>query len=131
LVAKPKNEASGWMLTIEGVKWVKQNKTKVEGSIGVSADDKRIVQQARSRLRKQLESETAYRTYLKDGNMDNVNLVDFTNLLKCAPDSSVEVLSRKYGKLFRRAVEAEEDKVIAFLESCHQEFLGEYIAGGE
>lgn len=129
LVAKPRNEAGGWKLTVDGVKWVKGNKTKIEKSIGLSKEDKRVVQQARSRLKKQLESEIAFKTYLKDGNVDNVSLVDFTNLLKCAPDSSIEILYRKYRKLFSRAVEAEEEPAISFLESCYQKFLGEYIKG--
>jgi len=112
----------GWRLTTGGARWFADNRHRIEAELGAP----RAALDARQadRFRKYLECQPLFRRFLRTGNIRGCERFELTEMLRCSPDASREVIERKLGSLHSMAVLVGDRQYEAFLECC-QDFFSE------
>ena len=115
-----KGEREGWRLTSEGVRWLKANEKRIAKSL--KQELPAMNPRERGRFLKRIRQEEAFSNYLRDGNFNNVSRYNFSDLLRCPPDASFQVIRKKFEVLQAQAELISDDKVNEFLALCMKNF---------
>ncbi|MFC1678696.1 hypothetical protein ACFL2T_00550 [Elusimicrobiota bacterium] len=109
----------GWRLTALGAEWLKEHSDRFSGALHSP-----IKKQTRTDLRliRKITGQKLFQIFLKQGSCAGCSRYDFTDMLNCSPDAPTEVLRAKFDRLLASATEADEKKILLFLNDCAREF---------
>ncbi|MBI3160628.1 MAG: hypothetical protein HYZ26_13605 [Chloroflexi bacterium] len=112
----------GWKLSPNGVRWLEENRLLIESSLqGVSELPKMSPKEVK-RLKSQFEKDPAYRTFLKEGLINNISRFMFTDMLQCSPDASPQLINEKFQRLLALVELADLKAIAEFLGECKLHF---------
>jgi len=120
----------GWMLTNDGVQWIKVNRPRIEQYLGkhtpvgdrLSSDRK---------LKGLLES-TAFKKFRNYGEQAEISHAEFAESLVCTVNTAVEVLNDRLEQLCSIGEELRQEQVRKYVDFCRKKFaplLGQKIGG--
>jgi len=114
-------EREGWRFTVSGAKWIKDNESRIAKLL---VQEKPGVQKRDAeRFIKRIKSDFAFQQYVKDKGLDNVSRYNFTDMLSCPPDASIEIAKKLFANIRAEAEMVSDKSIIKFLELCQQKFL--------
>lgn len=113
-------ETEGWMLTPEGVTWIRRNEKRIAGTLGTTRPRAPYVDTLRfkNRMREQL----LFRRFLQNQDLEGQNLYNFTDMLNVRADSPNEVIAIKFRTLRSNAELVGDKQILCFLDGCAQAF---------
>ena len=110
-------DIDGWILTPAGAKWVVQHKDRIAGLLKLPT--KHVDRSEIDRVISRIKKEPPFNKYLKGMKVEKH---EFTNMLRCSPDTSPEVVRNRFERLLSTATEAEDEDVLSFLSSLQEMF---------
>jgi hypothetical protein len=113
-------DREGWQLTVEGVKWLKEQKDRIATALQLERPQIKHIE--RGRFLKKIKKEEAFIAFIRDGNLDNVSRYNFTDFLGSPPDASVEMIFKKFVALKAKAELMPDEDLDTFLDLCEQKF---------
>ncbi|MFH1624487.1 MAG: hypothetical protein ABID54_04940 [Pseudomonadota bacterium] len=110
----------GWMLTANGIEWVKANKGRIEEYLGkqVPTGDRLA---ADRKLRELIES-AAFKNFRDRGEQAEISHADFAESLVCTINTTVEVLNDRLEQLYSIAEELKREDVKSYINFCRKRF---------
>jgi hypothetical protein len=120
----------GWMLTVDGVEWVKANRKRIEDYLGKHVPTGDRLPGDR-KLRGLMES-TAFRRFRDRGDQADFSHAEFAESLVCTVNTAAEVLNDRLGQLDSIAKELKREDIKSYVDFCRKRFasiLG--IRGGQ
>lgn len=120
-LVRGRNRRTGWMLTVNGVDYVRQ---RLPGLEALVTGTKKVVALHRDldRYFASLEKEPAYKKFAQSKSCESIEAHEFTDVLRCSLDASRNVLRDRLERLKTRAREANRHHVLEFLMACEQHF---------
>ena len=120
----------GWMLTVNGIEWVKENRKRIEDYLGkhVPTGDRLPA----NRKLKGLTESAAFRRFRDRGEQAEVSHAEFAESLVCTVNTTAEVLNDRLDQLNSIAEELKRDDIKSYVDFCRKRFgslLG--IRGGQ
>src|SRR3972149_7304553 len=120
----------GWILTAEGIKWIKVNKPRIEQYLGEhrSIGDRL----AADRKLKELLKSVAFKKFREYGEEAEISHAEFAESIVCTVNTRAEGLNARLEQLYSVAEELKKEEVKNYVNSCRKKFallLGE--KGGE
>ena len=112
----------GWSLTPAGAAWVKEQEDPLESR---RTGERIVPKPDRDRFRRRLDAvrkSEAYRQFVKDGSLENVNVYAFAELLNSNPAASKNVFQQKFNVLASQAILIDDQEISRFFEACAQKF---------
>lgn len=114
-------ELDGWTITRAGIKWLKANENYLKTYL--KGPKKEANRTEREKFEKRIRDSAAYKKFSEQsGKTDDIKDFEFTEMLRCSPDASAEVMQKKFNALIKRAEDVESNEVIDFLELCGEKF---------
>ncbi len=121
----------GWRLTPSGAEWYLRERDRLEAALHLDTPD--LPQGETDRFLRSVRAESLFRTYVRTGSLEGATRYAFTDMLKCSPDASRELVARKFARLTTVANLVRDADVLCFLEACRSAFaevLEDQHAGG-
>ena len=121
----------GWMLTANGIKWIKENKSRIEEYLGKHKPTGDRLHTDR-KLKEFLRS-VAFRKFMDYGEQAEISHAEFAESIVCTVNTRVEVLNNRLEQLYSIAEELGKNEVKSYVNFCQKKFaslLGT-IMGGE
>ncbi len=120
-LVRGRNKRTGWMLTVNGIDYVRSRLSFLEASISGA---KRIPSRRREpdRYFALLGREPAYKKFVDTGDCKSIEPHEFTQLLKCSLDTSAKFLRDRLERLKARAHATNRDEILRFLAACEEHF---------
>ncbi|CAN5310282.1 hypothetical protein BH20BAC1_BH20BAC1_13540 [soil metagenome] len=115
------SEREGWRFTISGAQWIKQNEERIAKLL--KEEKPGIQKRDAERFIKRIKNDFAFKQFKKDNGIENINRYNFTDLLSCPPDASIEVAIKLFENVRAEAEIVNNKEIIKFLELCQQKFL--------
>ncbi|MEX1247782.1 MAG: hypothetical protein WEA61_04825 [Anaerolineales bacterium] len=112
----------GWLLTSRGLRWLEENKARIEEAISLKEAAIAMSAKEIQRLRTRIMREPAFTVYEKTRSVSAVTSFMFTDLLQCTPDALPELVRLKFDRLMNLAQLAQENYLIDFLKECDSKF---------
>lgn len=108
----------GWMLTLNGVEWVKTNKGRIEEYLGkhVPTGD-RI---AADRKLRELMVSAAFKKFRDGGEQAEISRAEFAESLVCTVNATAEVLSDRLEQLYSIAEELKIEDIKSYINFCRK-----------
>ena len=113
-------ETDGWVLTLEGVIWIRKNEKRIESTLGTTRPRTFFVDMLR--FKKRMREQSLFRRFLENENLEGQNLYSFTDMLNISPDTPKEVIAMKFRTLRSNAELVADQQIISFLDACAQAF---------
>ncbi|HHT9105922.1 MAG TPA: hypothetical protein ACFYD7_08640 [Candidatus Wujingus californicus] len=113
-------ELEGWRFTPEGAEWFKNNESRILKALKLEAPD--MPKLEAEHFIKQLKNDSAFISFTRNGNLDEVSSYMFTDMLACAPDAPKEIIKQKFERLSTSANLANNKEIINFLKACETKF---------
>ena len=120
----------GWILTAEGIKWIKVNKTRIEQYLGKHRPTGDRL--AADRKLKEFLKSVAFKKFREYGEEAEISHAEFAESLVCTVNTRAEVLNARLEQLYSIAEELRKEEVKNYVNFCRKKFaslLGE--KGGE
>lgn len=115
-----KNISTGWRLSENGIKWIKANKSRVEGILlGTKSPQARLVGDRRLKI---LINSKAFNDYLIKGEQATISRADFAESLVCTINTKPEIVSERIEQLYSAADILNQGRVKEYLDSCRKRF---------
>ena len=111
----------GWMLTLAGIRTVKQLHQKEKGG-EVRNRSTRAARQEVERFLNALENHQAYQKYVTNKKAPEVELHELADLLRCPLDSGAAIFKQRLETLMTRSYDAGHDELVEFFSWCKQQF---------
>lgn len=110
----------GWMLTSEGVKWIKLNKLRIEQSLGKHrpTGDRLIT----DRKLKELFRSEAYKKFSNYGERAEVTHAEFAESLICTVNTRAKLLNDRLEQIYSISEKLGHDKVKNYVNFCRKTF---------
>lgn len=126
LAAKTKRNPlpDGWMLTENGVKWLRDNTERLQ-ALGPEP----MVKAHRQKLLKELarvRSHPLFSRFAADGNAFAASIGEIADFLRCRVDASRDVWGSRFEVLRGKATVADQKDVVAFLQACENVYLASH-----
>jgi hypothetical protein len=118
--SKKKESIGGWMLTEEGLEWIKQNKFKIESQLGRNKPTGYRAVSDR-KIRTLINSE-AYKKFLTTQEESDISFAEFAESLTCTVNTSKKDLNNKLDILKSIAHESNREEIKVFLNYCKEKF---------
>lgn len=110
----------GWMLTAEGIKWIKANKPRIEKYLG---KHKPIGDRLPLHRRlKQLVESTAFRKFRDHGEQTEISHSEFAESLICTVNTRAEILNDRLNQFYSIAEELGKQEVKDYVNFCRNRF---------
>src|SRR5262249_45563598 len=77
-------ETEGWVLTLEGVMWIRRNEKRIEGTLGTTRPRTAYIDTLR--FKKRMREQPLFRRFLENQGLEGQNLYNFTDMLNVRPD---------------------------------------------
>jgi hypothetical protein len=116
----------GWILTSEGVKWIKVNKPRIEQYLGKHRPTGDRI--AADRKLKEFLKSTAFKKFIDYGEEAEISHAEFAESLICTVNTRAEVLKARLEQLHSIAEELRKEEVKNYVNFCQRKFsllLGE------
>ena len=113
-------ETEGWILTAEGVTWIRRNEKRVENALGTTRPSTPFVDTLR--FKKRIREQLLFRRFLENQNLEGQNLYTLTDILSISPDTPKEIIAMKFRTLRSNAELVGDQQIIAFLDACARAF---------
>lgn len=110
----------GWMLTTEGVQWIKVNKLRIQQYLGEHAPVGDRLSSDR-RLKELLKS-IAYKKFRDYGGKAEISHADFAESLVCTVNTRPQVLNDRLDLLYSTAEELGREDVKNYVSFCRKKF---------
>ena len=114
-------EREGWRFTASGTKWIKENEQRIARILKQERPE--IPLREAERFIKRIKNDLAFKQYKEDKGLENVNRYNFTDMLSCPPDASIEVSKALFENLRSEAELVKDNEILKFLDLCQQKFL--------
>lgn len=110
----------GWMLTTEGVKWIKVNRQRIELNLGKNkpTGDRLPLH----RRLKQLVESTAFRKFRDYGEQAEILHSEFAESLICTVNTRAEILNDRLDQFYSIAEELGKQEVKDYVNFCRNRF---------
>lgn len=106
----------GWMLTENGIEWLKKNQIKFEALVGsdeVKEHRQKILQQL-----KRVKQHGLYKKFLAEREQFAPSIGDLADLLRCRVDADPSIWQRRFDGVTKKARVAEQSEILKFIERC-------------
>jgi hypothetical protein len=113
-------ELDGWTLTSAGIKWLKSHEQEIRSLL--KEPKKRANKTERDKFEKRIAETAAYGKFSANKNTSDIKDFEFTEMLRCSPDASADIMQKKFDALLRKAQDVESNEISFFLESCAEKF---------
>lgn len=110
----------GWMLTVSGVKWIKENLSRIEQSL-----DKNKIGSKRLHSDRKLEElykSTAFKKFLIESENTEFSHAEFAESLICTINTRSEKLNDRLNQLSSVAEELNKEEVKKYIDFCRKKF---------
>jgi hypothetical protein len=114
------SELEGWRFTPQGVIWIKENEIRITTALKQEVPDLPKVQA--ERFMKQLKSDSCFKYFQENKNIDEVSQYAFTDMLGCTPDAPKDIIKQKFERLLATAELVNDNEILKFLEECKSKF---------
>jgi hypothetical protein len=110
----------GWMLTAEGIKWIKENKPRIEKYLGKHKPigDRLPIH----RRLKQLVGSAAFTKFRDQGEHAEISHSEFAESLVCTVNTRPEVLNDRLDQLYSIAEELGKQEVKNYVNFCRKRY---------
>lgn len=118
---RSKRNIGGWMLTSNGVSWIKENLSRIELVL-----KKRTPTGTRlhsDRKLKALQSSQAFQKFLIDRKSTSITHAEFAESLLCTVNTEVVVLNDRLNQLYSIAEKLDEEVVKSYVTFCREKFI--------
>lgn len=110
----------GWMLTAEGIQWIKINRARIEQYLGTQIPTgNRLI--AERKLNELLGS-VAFRKFRAHGEQAEISHADFAESLVCTINTRAEILKDRLEQLCSIAEELRREEVKNYVNFCRKKF---------
>lgn len=109
----------GWRMTAAGMRWFRQNQARLEDSLKLEHPN--IARREADRFRKQVKQvreSSLFKRFAQTHKIDPKAVYQFTDLLNCSPDASLDVVAGKFRRLHAMAETTSDREVTVFLGAC-------------
>lgn len=115
-----KNPPGGWMLTANGIQWIKANKSRIEQYLGkhIPMGDRLPA----DRKLKELFGTIAFRKFRDHGNQAEISHAEFAESLVCTVNTKAGVLNDRLEQLYSIAEELKKEEVKNYINFCRNKF---------
>lgn len=110
----------GWRLTAEGAKWLRGNCSRIESVLKVKPLT--IPRKDADRFKRQFRDEPLFKEFLKAQKLESSSVYAFTDMLRCSPDASPNVVATKFGRMRAMAELVQDPDILDFLAACAASF---------
>jgi len=110
----------GWMLTAEGIKWIKINKPRIERYINKQRPTGDRL--AAERKLKELFKSTAFNKFMESGEEAEISHAEFADSLVCTVNTRPDVLNARLEQFHSIAEELGEELVKNYVNFCLKKF---------
>jgi hypothetical protein len=110
----------GWMLTGEGIKWIKVNKPRIEQYLGKHRPTGDRLHT--DRKLKELLRSVAFKKFMDYGEDTEISHAEFAESLVCTVNTRAEVLSDRLEQLHSIAEELRKEEVKNYVNFCQSKF---------
>lgn len=117
---KENQVADGWILTPNGINWIKNNFTKIELFLGNKQTIKKRTEVGKKIY--ELKNSTAFKKYFKNGDCKSILPYEFTNFLNANLDSPSSILRDRLDMVRATAATAKEEKILDFINNAEKYF---------
>jgi hypothetical protein len=114
-------ETDGWILTSQGVAWIREHEKRIESALGATRPSTRTVDARR--FKRQMRDQPLYQRFVDVGSLDGENRYAFTDMLEISPDAPKEVITMKFRTLRSTAQLVADQQIINFLNACTKAFI--------
>lgn len=112
--------ADGWMFTIAGVAWIKENQARIERALGNVRSETRPKEA--ERFVRRIRGEALFKKFIKGDTLTKDDWYDFTSMLSASPDAPKEMIVRKFQNLQTTAEMVADQDVTRFFATCREAF---------
>lgn len=113
----------GWMLTKEGIDWVKKNTTRLEKLVGSGAI-KEHRQKVLQQLRK-IRQHPLFERYRDNTDRFSASIGEVADLVRCRVDAESSVWMKRFDSIKRKAQIAEQVDVADFIDRCEESYMNQ------
>ncbi len=122
-----KDKFGGWRLSDNGVRWLNENKFRIERAMQIAiAPNDRLFENRRI---KSLIQSKALKEYLKEGESANISLAEFAESIVCTVNTKPKIMSERLDQLYTAANILNQDNIKHYLDFCRKKFAKQ-ITGG-
>jgi predicted CopG family antitoxin len=118
--SKKKESIGGWMLTDEGLEWIKNNKLRIEAQLGKSRPTG--YRAAADRKLKTLIDSDAYKKFLKLREKADISFPEFAESLICTVNTSKKDINNRLDLLNSIAHKNNKEEIKDFINYCKGKF---------
>lgn len=113
-------KVGGWMLTAEGIKWIKLNKARIEKYLGKQrpAGDRVSIERKLNYLLKS----KAFKKFIEFGQAADISHAEFADSLICTVNTRPEVLNARLEQLYSIGEELKKEEVKNYVSFCIKKF---------
>ncbi|MFA4925200.1 MAG: hypothetical protein WC524_00920 [Candidatus Aminicenantales bacterium] len=122
-------ELEGWSFTPQGAEWIKKHEQRISKALKQESPD--LPKLEADQFIRRLKNDPAFIGYKRTGDLSEVSLYMFTDMLGCVPDSSKETIQQKLDRLLAIASLAKDKEIIKFLKECATKFTNISCQEGE
>ena len=113
----------GWMLTLQGISWIKNNLDRLQGYSGIKqAKDHR--QKVLKQLKRILEHPLFLR-YMANPEGFVAGIGDIADMLRCRVDAEQEIWQERFKKVRLQAESVGQNNVFRFIEKCEDSYMNQ------
>lgn len=111
----------GWVLTQNGIQWVRTNEKRIEKYLGKirPIGDRAPV----DRKTKELLLSTAYKKFLENAEKAEISHAEFAESLLCTVNTRPEILNDKLEQFYLIAKELKKLEIKKYLDFCRKKFI--------
>jgi len=117
----------GWMLTAEGIKWIKANRPRIEQYLGKHKPTGDRL--PTHRKLKQLVNSVAFKKFRNYGEETEISHSEFAESLVCTVNTRAEVLNARLDQLYSIAEELRKQEIKNYVNFCRSKFA--LLLGGK
>ncbi len=111
----------GWMLTEDGIEWLKKNHIRFEalaGSNELKEHRQKLLQQL-----KRVKQHVLFEKFITNREQFSPSIGDLADLLRCRVDANPTVWEERFESVLRKAHATDQKEIMEFIEKCNQAYL--------
>ncbi len=116
-------ESEGWQFAPEGIKWFSDNQARIAKGLKIQKPiSLELPKHQAQRFIKGVHKEKIYHIYKEKKSLEDASTYDFTDMLRCSPDASIEVIKKKFDHFKTMAFAINDVEIRSFLNMCEEKF---------
>ncbi len=126
---KTRTSIGGWMLTADGIRWIRANRERIEKYLGKHRPTGNRL--PADRKLKELLRSTAFKKFKTYGEQAEISHAEFAESLVCTVNTRSEVLNDRLEQLCSIAENLEKEEVKNYVNLCRKKFASLLEKGSE